>query len=274
MLPRIVRSPVDICFGTSPSQAPKSRPFENGSPVPIAATIALEMSGPMPGMLISRAQPWSCRASASISLERPSMRSSSRRQSPERSSMIRNMRGESTSVRLARMSGNSARRKRSPWRTAIPALQQERADLIDDAGALTHQSLAHPMQGLQIKLVGRLGRDKFHRRALHCFSDRFRIAIVILVTFAIRPHVFRRHQPGVVAKRLKFATEMMRPGAGLHANQTRRQVGKPRFHLATRPLLAQHQGSTPILADDVERILADTMPITAILLLSFSDMAC
>jgi Sel1 repeat len=107
--------------------------------------------------------------------------------------------------------------------------------------------------GLQIKLVGRLGRDKFHRRALHCFGDRFRIAIVFLVTFAIRPHVFRRHQLGVVAKRLKFATEMMRPGAGLHADEARRQVDKPRFHLATRPLLAQHQGST----DDVERILAD-----------------
>jgi hypothetical protein len=42
------------------------------------------------------------------------------------------------------------------------------------------------MQGLQIKLVGRLGRDKFHCRALQCFGDRFRIAIVILVTFAIR----------------------------------------------------------------------------------------
>jgi hypothetical protein len=60
-----------------------------------------------------------------------------------------------------------------------------------------------------------------------------------------------------VAKRLKFATEMTRPAAGLHADQARRQVGKPGFHLATRPLLAQRQGSTPILADDVERILAD-----------------
>jgi hypothetical protein len=55
ILPRIVRSPVDICFGTSPSQQ-KSRPFENTSPVPIAATIALEMIGPMPGMVISRSQ--------------------------------------------------------------------------------------------------------------------------------------------------------------------------------------------------------------------------
>src|SRR5262249_10913161 len=38
----MVRSPVDICLGTSPSQAAKSRPFVNASPAPIAATIALE----------------------------------------------------------------------------------------------------------------------------------------------------------------------------------------------------------------------------------------
>ena len=46
-----------LVWGTSPSQAPKSRPFENTSPRPIAATIALEMIGPMPGqVLISRSQ--------------------------------------------------------------------------------------------------------------------------------------------------------------------------------------------------------------------------
>jgi hypothetical protein len=28
------------CFGTSPSQAPKSRPFEYAAPLPIAATVA------------------------------------------------------------------------------------------------------------------------------------------------------------------------------------------------------------------------------------------
>src|SRR6202022_467148 len=41
-----------ICFGTSPSQAPKSRPLENAAPLPIAATVALEMIGPMPGTVI------------------------------------------------------------------------------------------------------------------------------------------------------------------------------------------------------------------------------
>jgi hypothetical protein len=48
-LPRMVRSPVEICLGTSPSQAAKSRPLVNASPVPIAATIALEMDWPDPG---------------------------------------------------------------------------------------------------------------------------------------------------------------------------------------------------------------------------------
>ena len=84
ILPRMVRSPVDICFGTRPSQAAKSRPLENASPVPIAATIALEMIGPMPGTLTSRLQPASWCARAVISPDKCSMRSSSRRQSSAR----------------------------------------------------------------------------------------------------------------------------------------------------------------------------------------------
>ena len=63
------------------------------------------------------------------------------------------------------------------------ALQQEGADLIDDASALTDQSPAHAVWRLQIELVDGLGRDELHRRALHRFRDRFRIAIVIVLTF-------------------------------------------------------------------------------------------
>jgi hypothetical protein len=37
------------------------------------------------------------------------------------------------------------------------AFQQKGADLIDDAGALPDQSLAHAVKGLQIKLLGGLG---------------------------------------------------------------------------------------------------------------------
>src|ERR1700676_1832968 len=69
----MVRSPVEICLGTRPNQAAKSRPLENTSPAPIAATIALEMIGPIPGTLISRSQPASWRAIASISFDGRSM---------------------------------------------------------------------------------------------------------------------------------------------------------------------------------------------------------
>ena len=80
------------------------------------------------------------------------------------------------------------------------ALQQEGADLIDDARALTDKPLAHPVQRLQVELVGRLGCDELHGGALHRLGDRFRIAIVVLLTFGIRAHILCRHQPRVMTK--------------------------------------------------------------------------
>jgi hypothetical protein len=66
-----------------------------------------------------------------------------------------------------------------------------------------------------------------------------------------------RHQPGIVTLCLKFATEMMRADASFHADQAWRHIGKAGLHLATRPLLPQHDGTTLIVAYDVERVLAD-----------------
>ncbi len=111
-------------------------------------------------------------------------------------------------------------------------LQQERTDLIDDAGTLTDQSIADAVQCLKVELIGGLGCDEFHGRALDSLSDRFRISEVILLPLRIGAHVFRRHQAGVVAKHLELAAEMMRADAGLHTDQARRQVGEPCFHLA------------------------------------------
>src|SRR5450631_2880877 len=45
--------------------------------------------------------------------------------------------------------------------------------------------------------------------------------------------------------------------ASFHADQATRYIGEPRFHLATRPLLPQHDGAARIVAHDVERVLAD-----------------
>jgi hypothetical protein len=98
------------------------------------------------------------------------------------------------------------------------ALQHEGADLIDDAGTLTDQSIADAVQRLQVELIGGLGRDELHGRALDSLGDGFRISEVILLSLRIGAHVFRGHQSGVVAEHLELATEMMRADAGLHTD--------------------------------------------------------
>ena len=113
------------------------------------------------------------------------------------------------------------------------------------------------MQGLQVELLDRLGGDKSHRWALHCLGDCLGIAEIILLSLRIRTHEFRRHQPGIVTETLELATEMMRTDAGLHADQARRHVGEPCFHLATRPFLPQRDCAALIETYDVERVLAD-----------------
>jgi class 3 adenylate cyclase len=124
-------------------------------------------------------------------------------------------------------------------------------------GALRHQPLTHPMQRLQIQLLRGLGRHELHRRALHGFGNRFGIIEVVLLSLAIGADIFGRHQPGIVTKRCEFAAQMMCADAGFHANQARRYIGEPRFHLAPRPFLPQHDGAARIVAHDVERVLAD-----------------
>src|SRR3954447_26412104 len=89
--------------------------------------------------------------------------------------------GVRTSTRLARMSGSAWRRKRRPWRTAMPALEQEGPDLIDDGGALADQARTNPMQRLQIELVDTLGGHESHGGTLHRLGYGFGVAEVVLL---------------------------------------------------------------------------------------------
>ena len=50
---------------------------------------------------------------------------------------------------------------------------------------------------------------------------------------------------------------MMRADTSLHADEAGRQVGEPRLDLTARPLLAQDDRTALVVADDVERVLAD-----------------
>jgi hypothetical protein len=125
------------------------------------------------------------------------------------------------------MRGNSARKKRCPLPNGDAALQQECADLVDDASALAHQSFTHPVQRLQVELIGGLRRHELHRRPLHRLGDRFGVTEVILLALGVRANVLRRHQSRIVTKAPKLATEMMCPDASLHPNQVGRHIGQP-----------------------------------------------
>ncbi len=79
--------------------------------MPIAATMTLEVIGLVPGTVFRRAHAGSGYTNLVMSVDKPSMRSSSRRQSQARSWMMRIMRSDSTSQHWARMPGNSVHRK-------------------------------------------------------------------------------------------------------------------------------------------------------------------
>ena len=108
------------------------------------------------------------------------------------------------------------------------------------------------MQCLQLELIGGLRRHELHRRPLHRLGDCLGITQVVLLSLRVGPHVFCWHQPRIVAELLQLTAEMVRADTGLHADQARRHVCKPCFHLATRPLLPQHDRAALIKANNVE----------------------
>src|SRR5262249_15609443 len=67
--------------------------------------------------------------------------------------------------------------------------------------------------------------SRHHRRPLYGLGDRLRVAEVVLLPLGIGANVLRRHPPGIVAKTLELATEMMCPDASLHPDQAGRHIG-------------------------------------------------
>ena len=141
--------------------------------------------------------------------------------------------------------------------------------MIDNARALTDQPLTHAMQSLQVELIGSLRGDKLHLRPLHGFGNRLRVTEVVLLAFGIGAHVPRRHQPRIVPQRVKLAAEMMSTDAGLHADQARRHVGKPRDHFCRRTIAPR--SSSPTMWNEFFPI---SMPITEIAVDAVAGIAC
>lgn len=108
------------------------------------------------------------------------------------------------------------------------------------------------MQGLQVELSDSLGRDELHRRTLYGFGDRLCVTEVVLLSLRIGSYVLRRHQPGIMAKCRQLPAQMMGTDASFHADQAQRHISKTYFHLATRPLLTQHNRTALIEGHNME----------------------
>jgi hypothetical protein len=119
-------------------------------------------------------------------------------------------------------------------------------------------ALTHTMQRLQVELIGGLRRHKLHRWTYHRLGDRLRVAEVILLP------LLRQHHASIMTKCQQLAAEMTRSDTGLHPDQAPRHIGKTSLYLATRPLLSQHDRTAIIQGYDVERVLSNMMPTTAI----------
>src|SRR4029450_3880695 len=96
------------------------------------------------------------------------------------------------------------------------------------------------MQRLEIELLVRLRRDTPRRWTLHGFSDRMRIAEIILVALPEGLGIDRRPLPHVVADGDELAGHIVGSHACLYANQARRHICKPGDNSIARYLLAQY----------------------------------
>jgi len=99
----------------------------------------------------------------------------------------------------------------------------------------------HPMHRQDRLLLDALHWHKAHVRSAHRLADRFGIGDIVLVCLHVRLHKLRCHQPHRMTTAMQRPGPVMRTGAGLHANHTRRQISKKYRYLRAPQLLAQHR---------------------------------
>ena len=226
MLPRIERPPVLYCRGTRPSQAPKSRPRSKASPVPIAATTAVEISGPTPGTLIRRMQLASFWLISSIS---PDDRLDALVEPEpvliETDDQVAHPRRDLVFAVLQNREERVAQSSRArPHGDAL--LDEEGADLVDRRRPTGDQARAHAMASLQIELILGLLPHRSQVRSQRRLGDRLGVVVVVLLPLHERLHVDRRDDPRLVAELAQGAADEMSAEAGFHADHAGRQLAE------------------------------------------------
>src|SRR5215217_296163 len=169
LLPRLLMPssfglpPVVCCFGTSPSHAPRSRPRLKEPASPIAATSAVALRTPMPGIVVSRRAAASERASSTNSALSDAIRRSRSRHSARMSTTSWCMRPLRCEGRIIEKGIQRPLERASAGGEDVAALQQDRPQLIEERLSGRDQPRANPMQRLNVELLLALELDIAHR---------------------------------------------------------------------------------------------------------------
>jgi hypothetical protein len=131
------------------------------------------------------------------------------------------------------------------------------ADLVNRRRPARHQSGAHAMAGLQIKLILRLLADDAQVRPQGRLSDGFRVIVIVLLPLHERLDVDRRNDPRFMAERSQRPAHEMRAEAGFHANDAGRQFLECRHKVQTLDFSAKRNLSIGRKTDDMKNIFAD-----------------
>jgi hypothetical protein len=139
-------------------------------------------------------------------------------------------------------------------------LEKEGADLVNRAGSLANETGANPVQSLQVELLYCLYRNK--RMVGRCAASATASASWKSFLWLLRNGLTNcagmsfTSCPNASSRRRR----RWRAGAGLHPDQTRRDVGKASLDLATRQLLPQHDLAALSQADRWNLFLPLSMP--------------
>jgi hypothetical protein len=128
---------------------------------------------------------------------------------------------------------------------------------VDHLGPLAHQQIARSMKHQPALLLGRFDLHETHGRPPHCLADRFGVGRIVLVALDVRLHILRWHQPHPVAKLREFTCPVMGRGAGLHADQARRQRFEELQNLAASEPFPDHDLFGRVDPVNLEHVLGD-----------------
>lgn len=106
----------------------------------------------------------------------------------------------------------------------MPRSRKKGSQVIDQSGAFQHKPSPRAVQGLHIGLFLGLDPDTPHRGTRRGFSNRLRVAVIILLRLHIWFDVFRRHEPNFKTRAFENTPQMMRATARFHCNHASVEV--------------------------------------------------